>query len=167
MAREVTAPEQARLDGLRYIGRPEGAGSYRPVPTSRSASGHPIPVGRQLLADDDDDENEVLDERERLKRLWVERLNYVWYKVQAVLWVAASIYVIYYTNLFRVMWECPNVKRVFLYLGFGCLGFCICCLFYIAVVIPWQRDDMIAADEELDKKVIPVMTCIGLAAAVL
>uniref|UniRef100_A0A0G4IBI2 Transmembrane protein n=1 Tax=Chromera velia CCMP2878 TaxID=1169474 RepID=A0A0G4IBI2_9ALVE len=88
----------------------------------------------------DGQEEELSDLRAAAEmRRWettMERLEWVWMQIQAVGWVAASIAVLYYTNLFRVIWECPNVHGPVFWIAL-LSGLCVAlaCL-YAGIVVP-------------------------------
>lgn len=99
------------------------------------------------IAEDEDSDDENMDERTRAKKVWVNRLDTLWRKINAAVWIAIASYTIWYTNFFRVIWEHPGVRRPYLNLGFTSLGFNIALLFYLAVYLevikkikdPWEK----------------------------
>eukprot|EP00744_Colponema_vietnamica_P006835 GILI01009901.1.p1 GENE.GILI01009901.1~~GILI01009901.1.p1 ORF type:complete len:208 (+),score=42.28 GILI01009901.1:41-625(+) len=108
----------------------------------------------------------LLDEREKQKRLWVERLEWLNRKAHALFWVALACAVIYYSNFFRVIWECPYVNRIFFNLGLICVGVNIAITFYLSVYLPYIAKVTQEWDEYCPR-VIPTATIVGCSAFVL
>eukprot|EP00929_Paragymnodinium_shiwhaense_P122820 TRINITY_DN95981_c0_g1_i1.p1 TRINITY_DN95981_c0_g1~~TRINITY_DN95981_c0_g1_i1.p1 ORF type:complete len:215 (+),score=21.79 TRINITY_DN95981_c0_g1_i1:86-730(+) len=100
-----------------------------------------------------------LSERDRQKKKWVDRLNWVWTKVSAAFWVAAASFIIWYTNFFLVMWESPLVNKTYFYLAWSCLAFNMSMLGYFVlwcdlvkgIKEPWEKH----------QKALPVMGLVG------
>jgi len=100
----------------------------------------------KIRDEDEDGEDEHMDERTRNRKVWVRRLDTIWVKINALFWIAASCYTIWFTNFFRVIWEHPGVRRPYLNLGFTFLGFNIALLIYLTIYletykkikIPWD-----------------------------
>mmetsp|Transcript_45175 Transcript_45175/g.104688 ORF Transcript_45175/g.104688 Transcript_45175/m.104688 type:complete len:214 (-) Transcript_45175:49-690(-) len=90
---------------------------------------------RHYLEDDSDSEvdESKLGDRDRAKLKWKRRLDWVWRKVTALFWIGLSVFIIWYTNFFRVIWESPLVNRPYFYLGFACLFFNIALLAYLTI----------------------------------
>eukprot|EP00928_Gymnodinium_smaydae_P091861 TRINITY_DN75620_c0_g1_i2.p1 TRINITY_DN75620_c0_g1~~TRINITY_DN75620_c0_g1_i2.p1 ORF type:complete len:234 (+),score=33.89 TRINITY_DN75620_c0_g1_i2:69-704(+) len=111
-------------------------------------------------SDSEEEDTSHLSERELAKKKWVDRLNWVWRKINAAFWVGLACLTIYWTNFFRVIWESPLVNRTYFYLALACLFFNITMLFYLAVWCvevkglknPW---------EDHNPKAIPVMAICG------
>eukprot|EP00743_Colponemidia_sp_Colp-15_P006506 GILK01007005.1.p1 GENE.GILK01007005.1~~GILK01007005.1.p1 ORF type:complete len:201 (+),score=26.18 GILK01007005.1:280-882(+) len=106
-------------------------------------------------------EDERMAERERRKKIWVDRLNWMSVKAHASFWVVAASSVIYYTNFFRVIWEHPNVNYLFFRLGLMGLGINIAIIFYLSIYLPY----IARVEEEWDiycPRVIPVATVVGI-----
>lgn len=80
-----------------------------------------------------EDDDECVNPRERSKRKCVKRLNWVWDKVTAALWVAICVAMIYWTNFFRVIWESPLVNRPYFHFALACLSFNMSLLAYLAI----------------------------------
>ena len=57
-------------------------------------------------------------QREIQKKIWVKRLNFIWYKVSAIIWISLAIYVIHATNYFRLTYYSECTKKVYFYLGY-------------------------------------------------
>lgn len=132
--------------------------AYAKVPQSTTLRARP--VGKPQNDSDSEDEGKNLSERDRARKKWVKRLNWVWKKITAAFWVAAAIGLMWYTNFFRVIWESPLVNRTYFYLAFTCLFFNMSMIFYLAVwcsvvkkiETPW---------ETYQPKAIPVMAIVG------
>mmetsp|Transcript_40931 Transcript_40931/g.88684 ORF Transcript_40931/g.88684 Transcript_40931/m.88684 type:complete len:215 (+) Transcript_40931:62-706(+) len=117
---------------------------------------------RKQKADSDSEEvdESQLSERERAKKKWVKRLNWLWRKMTAAFWVSAACGLIWYTNFFRVMWESPLVNRTYFYLALACLTFNMTMLAYLAI---WCTS-VLKIDEPWETKhpkAIPVMAIVG------
>jgi len=117
--------------------------------------------GATTTADSDSEDEEPLTQREKAKKKWVARLNWVWKKITAACWVVAAVFTIWYTNFFRVIWESPLVNRTYFHLALACLMFNMTMLFYLAI---WCASIKGIPDpwETHNPKVIPVMAVVGL-----
>jgi len=112
--------------------------------------------------DSDSEDESQLSDRQRAKKKWVGRLDWVWKKINAAFWISVACGVIYWTNFFRVIWESPLVNRTYFYMAFVCLFFNIAMLFYLAI---WCSMIMGIADpwETYVPKAIPAMAIAGIA----
>jgi len=111
-------------------------------------------------ADSDSEDEEPLTQREQAKKKWVGRLNWIWKKFTAALWVGAAVFTIWYTNFFRVIWESPLVNRTYFNLAMACLMFNMTMLAYLAI---WCASIKGIPDpwETHNPKMIPVMAVVG------
>lgn len=137
---------------------------YGKVPTQEPEAG--TMRSRMMKKKNDEQDMTGLSEREIAKKKWVNRLNWIWRKMEAAFWVGLACLMIYWTNFFRVIWESPFVNRTYLHLAFACLAFNISMLAYLSlwchavkgVDEPWEKEN---------KKAVPVMAVVGCLTAVL
>eukprot|EP00930_Biecheleria_cincta_P020439 TRINITY_DN15382_c0_g1_i1.p1 TRINITY_DN15382_c0_g1~~TRINITY_DN15382_c0_g1_i1.p1 ORF type:complete len:221 (+),score=25.76 TRINITY_DN15382_c0_g1_i1:54-716(+) len=135
---------------------------YGKVDTEEPPSAHGLHKrGPKKALEDSDTEDEAnLSEREIAKKKWVKRLNWIWRKIMAAVWVGLACFTIWYTNFFRVIWESPLVNRTYFYMGLACLTFNMTMLAYLAlwcaevqgIENPWETKH---------PKAIPVMAVVG------
>lgn len=111
-------------------------------------------------SEDEDFDESKLTERERAKKKWVRRLNWVWRKLTAAFWIGLACATIYYTNFFRVIWEHPGVNRTYFYLAMAALAFNMTLLAYMAVWLATIKG-IEAPWETHIPQAVPVMAIVG------
>ena len=94
--------------------------------------------------------------RETRKKKWVARLNYLTDRFHAVAWVLATIFVIYYSNFFLVIWESKLVNSLFFSISLICFGIFFSMTIYATFVLPSFEDVEVTAP-----KLIPVASSTG------
>jgi hypothetical protein len=94
--------------------------------------------------------------REARKELWVGRLSYLLNRVYALGWVLATMFVVYYSNFFLVIWENEYVNSLFFTIALISFGIFASMTLYAAFVIK-NIDDI----EITSPRVIPVATLFG------
>ena len=94
--------------------------------------------------------------REARKRKWVSRLNYMTDRIHAIGWILATIFVIYYSNFFLVIWENEKVNSIFFSIALIAFGIFSSMTIYASFVIK-NIDDI----EVTTPRLIPVASTVG------
>mmetsp|Transcript_6021 Transcript_6021/g.13968 ORF Transcript_6021/g.13968 Transcript_6021/m.13968 type:complete len:232 (-) Transcript_6021:24-719(-) len=101
------------------------------------------------------------DPAEARRQMVLNGMGWIWKKMQAAFWVAAACGMIWWTNFFRVIWEHPDVNKVYFYLALGCLAFVMSLLWYLSMWLPMMYGKDHAWEDD-HPKIIPVMTVASL-----
>ena len=94
--------------------------------------------------------------RETRKQKWVARLNYLTDRIQSITWILATIFVIYYSNFFLVIWENERVNSLFFSIVLITFGIFASMISYAAFSIK-NIDDI----EVTTPRLIPVASTAG------
>lgn len=94
--------------------------------------------------------------REARKRKWVARLNYLTDRLHAIAWVLATIFIVYYSNFYLVIWESQKVNSLFFAIGLICFGVFTSMTIYATFVLPSFEDVEVTAP-----RLIPVASTVG------
>lgn len=99
---------------------------------------------------------EWLEAREKRKRMWVERLNYTSAKFHAICWVLASLYVLYQSNFFYVIWTSEATNTVFFGISLMLFGIFVTLVVYAAFLLPGTEEVEVTAPS-----LIPIASAVG------
>ena len=77
--------------------------------------------------------------REARKRKWVKRLHWCSDSIQGLLWMAAAIATLYYSNFFRTCMEHPDIDQMFFTPGLMGIGINMTLMFYMALYLPYVK----------------------------
>lgn len=94
--------------------------------------------------------------REQRKQLWVNRLNNIGDKARSLAWVAAAVFIVYYTNFFSVIWENSKVNTLFFSISLISFGIFFSMILYASFVIANVEDIEIIAP-----RIIPTASLFG------
>lgn len=84
-------------------------------------------------------DDEDINKRSRAEESWwMEKLGWLYSKLQALFWVVGGCVTLYYTNMFKVVWTCDAVNRMFLYISIICLAYNVALLFYLSIICDLQ-----------------------------